>query len=303
MAIKPNENHFLPMGSLPIFITKLFNQYLITMKKNIFYYCLVLTGFMLVTTGCDDDAPVGDYFAEEQYQPEGTVITPSNVVNGFFDLGDLDNSFVSFDLAATGETPSSVAVLASYNGGGFVEVTSLSSLPATVTVTANDAISALGLNAGDIEVGDNVLMVFDSETGGATYRSNETLSVPFSCESDLAGTYDYEGYNYFCGDPGISGTLEIIETGAGTYTFDDWSFGSYPVCYGGSAASWGSLMLVDICNVISVTGVDNYGDSWELTINEVDGAVLDVTYSNTYGEFGSARIIRTDGSEWPPLSN
>ncbi|MDX1406674.1 MAG: hypothetical protein R3330_01040, partial [Saprospiraceae bacterium] len=66
---------------------------------------------------------------------------------------------------------------------------------------------------------------------------------------------------------------------------------------------WGSLQLVDVCNRISVSGVDNYGDSWQFVINSISGADLNATWSNTYGEFGTVIISRTDGADWPPLSN
>ncbi|NNF22643.1 MAG: hypothetical protein HKN67_11935 [Saprospiraceae bacterium] len=272
------------------------------MKKYIFYYLLVFMGIMLIQTGCSDDAPVGDYFADEQYNARGTVITPSNVVNGFFDLGDLDNSSIAFDLAQTGEAASSVSVLANYNGGGFSEVTSVSSLPTTVTVNANDVISALGLDANSIAVGDVIVMVFDATSGGGTYRSSNTLSAPFSCLSALAGTYNYASTNYWCAGPDLTGEVTIIETGAGTYSFDDWSFGSYGNCYGGFG-TWGSLSMNDVCNKISLSGEDNYGDTWELTINSVSGADLDLTWTNTYGEYGTTVLTRTDGTNWPPLSN
>lgn len=35
----------------------------------------------------------------------------------------------------------------------------------------------------------------------------------------------------------------------------------------------------------------------------VAGSDLDLSWGNTYGEFGNVVITRTDGSDWPPLSN
>lgn len=222
-------------------------------------------GIMLVQTGCDDSTPVGDYFADEQYVEGGTVVSPSNVVNGFFDLGDLDNSMIAFDLTETGAASSSVSVKASYNGGAFTEFTSVS-VPATVTVPANDLISTLGIDASSIAVGDAVVFVFDATASGGTFRSSSTLTAPYSCNSALAGTYDYVSTAYFCGGPDLTGQVTITETGAGTYTFDDWGFGTYVECYGGPAAGWGSLQLNDICNKISISGLDGYDDTWTFTI-------------------------------------
>ncbi|MDX1477108.1 MAG: hypothetical protein R3301_05350 [Saprospiraceae bacterium] len=266
------------------------------------YQAVGLVCMVLMATGCHD-APIGDDFAEKQYQPQGAVISPRNVQIGFFDLGDPDNAAIAFDLETIGEPVSSAEVVATHDDGSSATFTSVSEFPSTIDVTLNEVLAILGKTIDDVEVGDEVRFTFTAATATGTYRSSESLAVPFSCRSDLKGTYNYKSSNYFCSGDELTGTVELIEEAAGKYGFDDWSFGTYPECYGGSASSWGSLQLVDVCNRLSVTGVDNYGDSWQFVINSISGPDLNATWSNTYGEFGTVVISRTDGSDWPPLSN
>ena len=257
---------------------------------------------VMMVIGCHE-APIGDDFANKQYSPQGAVISPRNVQVGFFDLGDPDNASIAFDLESLGESVSSAEVTATYSGGASAVYTSVSSFPSTVEVTMDDILATLGLTRDDVAVGEDILFTFVAATGTGTYRSSEILNVPFSCFSELKGTYDYKSSNYFCSGDDLSGTVELSEDGAGKYSFDDWSFGTYLECYGGAASSWGSLQLLDVCNKIAVSGADNYGDSWEFAINSISGAELEATWSNTYGEFGTVVITRTDGSDWPPISN
>lgn len=255
-----------------------------------------------IVLGCHD-APIGDDFAETLYAPEGAVISPRNVQVGFFDLGDPNNAAVAFDLHTIGEAVTNAEVTATHSEGASAVFMNVSSFPTTVDVSLPDLLSALGLTVDNVEVGQSILFTFRATTAGGTFRSSEVLSVPFSCLSALQGTLDYTSTNFFCTEADFTGTVELNRTGAGLYTFSDWTFGTYPACYGGPAAGFGSLRLVDICNRISVSGVDNYGDSWEFVINSVSGSELNATWSNTYGEFGTVILARQDGEDWPPLSN
>lgn len=270
------------------------------MKLN--YQTALVVCFIVALVGCHEE-PIGDGFAGTNYQPRGAVVSPGNVQLGFFDLGDPANAGIAFDLQTKGEAVTSAEVTATHENGASTVYTTVSSFPTTVDVPMLDLLSALNLTVDDVEVGDEVLFTFNATTASGAYRSSESLLVPFSCNSELEGTYDYTSTNYFCSGGDLTGTVTLNEEAAGRYSFDDWSFGTYPECYGGSAAGWGSLRLVDVCNSISVSGVDNYGDSWEFSINSVGGSMLNATWSNTYGEFGTVILTRTDGSSWPPLSN
>ncbi len=256
----------------------------------------------LMATSCHE-APIGEDFADINYKAQGALASPSNVQVGFFDLADPAEAMVAFDLDVKGEVTSSVEVTATHNDGASAVYATVTSTPATLDVPLDDLLSVLGLTLDDVAVGDEVVFSFKSTTGSGTYTSSELLSVPFSCKSELAGKMDYTSTNYFCGGDPLTGVVELIDDAAGKYVFDDWAFGAYHECYGGPASSWGGLQLVDLCNVISVTGEDSYGDGWTFTINSIEGAVMDANWVNEYGEFGTVVLTRQDGTDWPPLSN
>lgn len=270
------------------------------LSKLCYGFGMVCLGIAL--NGCND-APIGTDFADDNYAAKGALVVPSNVQVGFFDLGDPANSSIAFDLTGKGESISSTEVMVSFNGEGEADYSTVTALPSTITVTMNDVLAAVGKTVDDVAVGDAVRFSFRVTTQSGVYTSNRTLRVPFSCVSNLKGMVDYVSTAYFCtGDP-LTGTTEIIEQAAGKYGFADWAFGTYEECYGGSASSWGSLALNDVCNKLSVTGVDPFGDSWEFIVGSISGATLTATWSNTYGEFGAVTLTRKDGTNWPPLTN
>ncbi len=272
------------------------------MKEKLNVQLMTLALMALMAVGCHDE-PIGSSFDDDLYVPIGALVSVSNVQTGFFDLGDPDNASIAFDLTSEGETLSTSDIEVSFNEGTPVPFMSAAAVPGTVTVTFDEALAAVGLTLGDMEVGNGFRFQFKTSTSSGTFRSSNTLLVAISCKSELAGTYDYVGSNNFCSSGDQSGQVTINEINAGEYTFSDWSFGSYQACYGVAAPANGSLVMRDVCNTISVGGADSYGDTWELTINEVNGPNLSVTYVNTYGEFSDAVITRTDGTDWPPLSN
>ena len=191
---------------------------------------------------------------------------------------------------------------------------------ATIEIPVTQALQAMGLTASDINGGDflefrlslttNSGLVFTNSNlsadiqGGQYYRSPFFYRVPFVCPSDLAGTFDYVQNNMFC-DGEITGTVTWTATAtAGAYTSSDFAFGSWDHCYGpGSGASQGTLAIRDACNIISVSGSDQFGDTYTYTILEVNGIDLTLKWENTYGEFGTVKLSRKDGKSWPALKN
>ena len=148
-----------------------------------------------------------------------------------------------------------------------------------------------------------------TEGGGLQLANDNVVSfkIQVSCPSNLAGTLDFVHSDYFCtGDP-ITGTTELKEVSDGVYVFDDFVFGSWVACYGGGGVAGDdpaiTLRMVDICNTISMTGTDNYGDSYEYKITNVNGPELTIDWTNTYGEFGKVVLTRQDGADWPALKN
>jgi len=257
--------------------------------------------FSLLIAGCSDGT-IGDTFADDYYQDQGaSLIIPTNVTSGFFDLGDTDNASADFDLILEGAAPSNVDINVSFRGTDAT-IASGVSVPSTHSFSVADVLSATGVDLSTVEVGESCTFTFDATNGTGVNRSSRSLTVPFSCFSSLAGTYDFVTADIWCGEPNSSGQATWTEVGAGLYEIDDWAYGSYQACYGGGAASWGSLQISDVCNKLTVLGLDNYDDTWTLGIDDISGSDLTIRWSNTYGETGTTTLTRTDGSEWPPIS-
>lgn len=268
---------------------------------KLYQWVACATCIVFVVTACND-SPIGDDFADIHYGGEGAIIIPSNVQKGFFDLANPDEAQIAFDVDSKGEPVSSAEVVATHSSGVSATFATVSTFPSTIDVAMTDLLDALGIDVDSAKVGDDVLFTFESLTEGGSYKSSETLSIPFSCESDLSGELTYVSTNYFCTGDALSGDVKMSEVGAGKYVFDDWSFGTYTQCYGGPPSE-GSLQFVDICNKIDITGVDAYGDGWQFVVNEIRGSEMDITWTNDYGEFGNVVLTRKDGSLWPGLSN
>jgi hypothetical protein len=130
-----------------------------------------------------------------------------------------------------------------------------------------------------------------------------TLSISLGVEggSELAGTVNYEHTENFVGSD-LLGTTEIIPTATpGNYMIEDFSFGAWTAAYGIDPPT-GTLLWKNNCSSISLSGTDNYGDTWQMDeILASDGPVFTFTWSNTYGEFGKVSLTRQDGKPWPLL--
>jgi len=141
--------------------------------------------------------------------------------------------------------------------------------------------------------------------GGTEYlKVSGVIINNVDCGStDFSGAYDYVTSDYFCENADLMGSGMLTQVSPGVFTFDDWAFGTYQECYGNPAASWGTLALEDCSNTISVTGVDGYGDAWTMTVIDVAGPVLTIRFENPFPEFGTVVLTRTDGTDWPALTN
>lgn len=140
----------------------------------------------------------------------GVAVVPgiSDLNPGVFDINDLENAFVHFTIAIPeGTSVTSATLIGSYNNNhADVEITELTSFPADVTITSEDAAQKLGIALADIQRGD----VFDFEllitANGRTTRSTP-LVVPAACvytTSMSTGSYHANG-----GDWGSDGDITI----------------------------------------------------------------------------------------------
>lgn len=187
---------------------------------------------------------------------------------------------------------------------GFKSVTDISIKPADLFRVAN--VEASSVRAGDRFVVKGTLTLTDGSTftadnstaavNGSAFAGHFDFTLAAGCPSDLTGTFDYVNTDSWCGDTS-NGSVTINALGGGSYTFSDWSFGGYPACYGGLAASWGTLAFTDVCEVVTFTGfTDNYGDTWDFTSSlSDDGTEWTITWVNTYGEAGTSTITNPAG--------
>jgi len=135
------------------------------------------------------------------------------------------------------------------------------------------------------------------DTNGGTV----TFSLGVEGGSELAGEVTYSHTNNFAGSE-INGIANIIASSApGLYTVDDFSFGSWGEAYNIDPPT-GNLLWSNNCSTIVLSGTDNFGETWEFTeVSVSNGPEFTFTWSNTYGEFGTVTLTRSDGKNWPFL--
>lgn len=153
--------------------------------------------------------------------------------------------------------------------------------------------------------------VFDSwsPTVCSAEVEEATCSVNWSvvCESDLAGTFDYVSTNYVQGGGGgaqpgtFTGTVTWEEVATGKYSTTDASFGQFTNVWGDSPAVGDDMVIQDACNVLTISGGDQYSDTYTYRIVSVDGPVMTINWNNTYGDAGTVVLTRQDGRDWPAL--
>jgi hypothetical protein len=244
---------------------------------------------------------------------------------GFIDYLDLSASNLSFTVDKQGVAAvNSIDVTITYNNSqtGSSEtavLTTVTSFPATVTVTRDNLLTAFApevATADSISVGDSFVFGGNVKLADGTYLTggyspsifaNNTVSLTYNvaCQSDLGGVLDYETTVYTAGPFGhaencvgvISGQVEFEDLGGGQYAISDITFGQYDCAWDDSPAV--GVTLVDICNVLSLTGADQYGLIYSISIVSNDGTDLVIDWENDYGDTGRTTLKRTDGKSWP----
>ncbi len=280
------------------------------MKRLLGLPIMILCGLCLVFTSCDDDKPIGDTFADDQYgNGDGVVIAEfADVTGDSYIIPAGDESFIGFDVVDPSEGGiSSADLLLKLNDGDPVVYKTITSFPDTTTITLSEATSAFGLTPDDVTGDDVAVMMLDATTSSGVYRSSSVLSAPFiDCPSSIDGELNYKSYDHFCWadmPDTLTGTVNLTKVAGIEFTFDDWAMGTYPHCYDGfMAANWGTLTLRDLCEEVTIRGLDNYDDTWTWNITGVSGSTLTVKWENTYGEGSTTELTRADGSAWPNLT-
>jgi len=174
-----------------------------------------------------------------------------------------------------------------------------------ITITGTEAIAAAGLTNAQVQPGDQFKFIgkvilqdgssFTQSNSsatvgtGAAFRGHFNFTLSAGCPSALAGSYEYTTSDLWCGKAPVSGKVNIVSQGGGTYKFSDWAFGAYGPCYGSGVAE-GNLTFKDVCAVVSFTGfTDSFGDTWTF-VSSIEGENWNIKWSNTYGEGGTSVV-------------
>jgi hypothetical protein len=300
---------------------------------NKFKILSLIGGLLLVLSGCKDEdlAPILTF---EQTQQGGypRLLQQTNKLINLFDISgsvyqytvefvDLEkgNLVTEYRLELTyddnnpenGDKSLGPIVYKTFGPSDFTDSEN-GHKSVTVTIPATEAIAAAKSTPAEIKAGDNFFFkgfvtlkdggVYgaansSSSVRGAAFRGHFDFTMPAACPSNLAGTYQYVTTESWCGGT-ASGSVTIQALGGGKYQFNDWSFGSYGVCYGGGVAA-GDLNFTDVCNVVKFTGfTDSYGDRWSY-VSEINGNEWTIQWENTYGESATAIIKYPNGGNWP----
>ena len=252
------------------------------------------------------DVPGANYV----YSVELVDLEQGNLISSY----DLDLTFDDND-PSNGANSKGPIRFKSFSASDFEDLASGFKGLSNISVKATEMLSALGLTEADVSAGDvfevdGFLTLDDGRVFGASnstaavngsaFQGHFSYNLSAGCPSSLDGTYDFEGTNAWCNGGSSAGTVDIIQTSAGTYVFSDWSLGSYSNCYGATAvAAQTSLTFGDVCAELCFTGfVDSYGDTWTFT-SSIVGNDWFISYENTYGEAGDGVVHYTGGADWP----
>jgi len=234
------------------------------MKKILFSAILIC--FFL--TGCFKDEDEIRQAYKEAVMP---VITEINM--SFFNLDDLANAYIEF-VVDFETSAKSITIEETFNGQKKT-LSTYTSFPATVKITASDALAGLtGITLDSLKLGDSFLFEIVAEANnGVKSRSNIYVDCSVACESDLTGTYDVIANGESTDsdvtpdeNPAVNYVSEVTLTETdnnGIYIISDLSGGLYPLWY----------------DIYGLTPTDCPG-----TIQDICGSL---SYVNTYEPFGS----------------
>lgn len=274
------------------------------MKNKIILIILSLSiGFMW--SGC--------YKTHDEVVASGEAaggVRVTNVGTGFYNLTEIQTAVAEFsiDVVANSKQISSVEVLGSLNniaGSSFQAVQTVSSLPATISISAVDAGNVLGKAASELVLGDVFRFVFRANfTDGTSALSAASVTIPVSCPSDLAGTYtassNATSTDGCCTDPleGFESEVVITVISDGVYKLSDFSAGVYLEwydVYGISPTTDLSCTIRDVCNQISFDPFNEpFGTAVVVSGGSYDPATSTITYSwvNGFDDAGTVSLVK-----------
>ncbi len=151
---------------------------------------IILSGLVLMFGSCETDVvdPAG---ARNQAVVPGV----KNLNPATYDVNDLSNTFVKFDLTLNGSVDEAVVVVSYKGGKERKEVHRVSSFPATgITIPLTTAAQALGLQLSDVKAADVFNFEVQTIQGGKTYYSSAAFNVAVVCGyaiSNVTGSYHF----------------------------------------------------------------------------------------------------------------
>lgn len=241
-----------------------------------------------------------------------------------FEKVDLYVKYTDRTPASTnGDNSKAEVLLKTFQASSFVKDATTGLPRLNLTATAPEALAALGLVDTELEGSDQFTFrqamvfpdgrVFSSNNVqtaisslGGVYKSPFANVVAVVCPSDLGGVVNYVTVVTASGNPGsypitpclpqVSGTTNWTEQGPGRYSLQDATFGQYDCVWSDNPAS--GVFLNDACNLLNLTGSDQYGLIYTFVITGNDGTTLTINWSNDYGDGGTSQLTRT-GKTWP----
>jgi len=280
-------------------------QIINTMIKSTYKILLLAVSILLIMSSCKEEDNILEYTGDSFYRfaaESGSVLenaTEAAELEVFYSVPGGGSGSIDFTIQSDLVQGTDYTLLNSSNSLSFSEANDYKDVIRIMPIDNED----VGTSPATINI------TLTNPSGGlvgfpgpdALSSTHQLNIVEDDCPSTLAGTYDFSTQSYFCAGDAVTGQVTWTEVGTGLYEVDDWGYGSYQVCYGNIAGSWGTLQFTDVCNEITIIGVDNYGDSWMFTEVSTSGANLTFTWSNTYDETGVTTLTRTDGTDWPSL--
>ncbi|MFV0364934.1 MAG: hypothetical protein ACK5JS_00310 [Mangrovibacterium sp.] len=174
-----------------------------------FRYLIAVIFTTTLLVSCNDwDNPVQD---------RGTYPNPSleNVIPAFFTM-DFETSFVAFDVVMSEEDQAKIDnayLQIAYTGadgvkGDAVKLQDLTTFPAAVEVSAEDAIAAVGKTNEDIAIGDIFSLEVITVVNGVSTKSTAAIDAAVTCAFDenlTSGKYAYSSSGWE-----TAGSVDII---------------------------------------------------------------------------------------------
>lgn len=217
-------------------------------------------------------------------------------------------------------TPANDVLIRTLQASDFKTNTSSRFLRADISITAAEAIAAVGLTAAGINGSDvfEFRLVLNDKFGRRFSSDNVTTNVagapfydsPFQypvsvvCPSDLAGTYAYRTlvtsspYKRSCEGQILTGNVTFTKVGTSTsYALTDQTFGLFTTCSGDGPG--GAVRLNDSCGVLSFSGADQYGSTYKFTFKSNNGTALVFDWLSSDNEGGTTTLTAAAGKPWP----